>query len=68
MSINIGNKNKIRNTNIVEKLEVKKESLVKKNFYEKHPVICSFLISLIAGIILLFPFWDRIISLIEEAF
>ena len=68
MSINIGDNNKIKNTNITEKLEVNDKPLIKKSFFEKHPVICSFLISLAAGIVLLFSFWDKIISLIEGAF
>lgn len=68
MSVNIGDNNKIKNSNIAEKLEVKEIPNVKKSFYEKHPVICSFLISLIAGIILLFSFWNKIISLIEGVF
>lgn len=46
MSVNIGDNNKIKNSNIAEKLEVKEIPNVKKSFYEKHPVICSFLISL----------------------
>lgn len=68
MSINIGNNNKIKNSNIAEKLNMKEKPSVKKNFYEKHPIICSFLISLMTGIILLFSFWDKIISMIEGAF
>lgn len=68
MSVNIGNNNKIKSSNIAEKIEVKEIPNVKKNFYEKHPVICSFIISLVAGIVLLFSFWDKIISLIEGAF
>jgi len=62
MSINIGDNNKIKNANIAERLEIK------KSFYEKHPVICGFLISLVAGIVLLFSFWDRIVNLIEGVF
>ena len=54
MSINIGDNNKIKNANIAEKLEINDDQSVKKSFYEKHPVICGFLISLVAGIVLLF--------------
>ena len=68
MSINIGNNNKIKNSNIIEKLEVKESPTIKKTFYEKHPVICGFLISLIAGIVLLFSFWSKIICFREGAF
>ena len=65
MSVNIGNNNKIKNTNIAENMEIKEDIIHKKSFYEKHPVICGFLISLVAGIILLFSFWDKLICLIE---
>ena len=68
MSINIGDNNKIKNANIAEKLEINDDQSVKKSFYEKHPVICGFLISLVAGIVLLFSFWDRIVNLIEGVF
>ena len=60
--------NKIKNANIAEKLEINDDQSVKKSFYEKHPVICGFLISLVAGIVLLFSFWDRIVNLIEGVF
>ena len=62
MSINIGDNNKIK------RLEINDDQSVKKSFYEKHPVICGFLISLVAGIVLLFSFWDRIVNLIEGVF
>lgn len=68
MSISIGNNNKIKDSNIAQKIEGKEISNVKKNFYEKHPVICSFIISLVAGVVLLFSFWNKIISLIEGVF
>lgn len=68
MSINIGDNNKIKNAYIAEKMEIHDNPSIKKSFFEKHPVICSFLISLAAGIILLFSFWDKFISLIEGAF
>ena len=63
-SIVIGNNNRIINSSIAGKIESNGESK-KKGFYEKHPVICGFLISLIAGIVLLFSFWDKIIAYIE---
>lgn len=68
MPINIGNNNKIKNSNIAENLEVKDDTYKKKSFYEKHPVIVGFLISLLAGIVLLFSFWGKIVSLIEGVF
>lgn len=65
MTVNIGDNNKIKNSNIAEKLEVKEITNAKKGFYEKHPVICGFFVSFVAGIVLLFSFWNKIISWIE---
>ena len=68
MGINIGDNNKIKNSYIAEKSEIPSPVPEKKSFYEKHPVICSFLISLIAGVVVLFSFWTEIISWIEGWF
>lgn len=68
MGVTIGDGNKISNSNIAEKIENHSDSSLpdkKTTFYEKHPVICSFLISLVAGIVLLFSFWERIIDFLE---
>lgn len=70
-SVRIGNGNKISNSIIAGKNENNSDSArsdVKKSFYEKHPIICGFLISFVAGIILLFSFWSNIIKLIEGVF
>lgn len=66
-NINIGNGNKISNSKIVNEItqDLNEE---KKTFFEKHPVICSFLISLVAGVIALFSFWTDIIKWIEGVF
>jgi len=68
MGINIGDNNKIKKTIIVENGDIHAPVSEKKGFYEKHPVICSFLISLVAGIAVLFSFWTEIISWIEGWF
>lgn len=65
-TITIGNKNSISNSTIAG--VVMTENNVRKGFYEKHPVLCGFIISLVAGVILLFPFWQKIISFIEGLF
>jgi hypothetical protein len=65
MGIKIGDNNKIQNSTISEKIETNKETLEKKTFYDRHPVICSFLISLFAGIVLLLPFWGKVVSFLE---
>lgn len=70
-SVKIGNGNKISNSNIAGNIENHSDSApsdVKKTFYKKHPVICGFLVSLVAGIVLLFPFWSNIVKLIEGVF
>lgn len=70
MGVKIGNNNTIKNSNIAETVNgcSANGSDCKKKFYESHPVICSFLISLIAGMIVLFSFWSDIISWIEGWF
>lgn len=70
MGINIGNNNTIKNSNIVETVNgtSSPNSNNVKSFYERHPVICSFLISLIAGVVVLFSFWNNIIKWIEGWF
>lgn len=67
MSIHIGNGNEIKNTTIAEKIEMS-GSENKSTFYNRHPVICSILISLVVGFLLLFGFWKDIITFIEEMF
>ena len=53
MGVKIGNNNTIKNSNIAETVNgcSANGSDCKKKFYESHPVICSFLISLIDSII-----------------
>lgn len=65
-SINIGDGNTIKDSTIANKVVNTSEN--KKTFYDKHPVICGFLISLVAGIVLLFSFWSKIIEFIEGVF
>lgn len=70
MGIKIGNNNTIKNSNIAETINgnLSKKTKRKKSFYEKHPVICSFLISLVAGRIVLFSFWNNMVNWIEGWF
>ena len=65
MSIKIGDNNKISKSTIAETIStgVRRE---KKNFCEKHPILCSIVISFFVGFILLFSFWKNIITLIER--
>ncbi len=66
-SVNIGDGNKISNSKIANAI-TNESSEEKKSFFEKHPVICSFLISLAAGVVLLFSFWSEIVKWIEGVF
>ena len=68
MGIKIGDDNKIQNSMIAEKIDTTKDTIKKKNFFDKHPVICGFLISLVAGIVLLFSVWEKLISFLEGLF
>ena len=63
----IGDNNKISNSIIAGNIS-SSETMKKKTFFERHPVICGLLISLSAGIVLLFSFWTKIIEFIERLF
>lgn len=67
MSVNIGNNNKINNSTIAEQINSNQKP-EKKRFYDKHPIICGFLISLVAGVVVLFSFWTDIVKWLEGLF
>lgn len=62
MSIHIGDNNIIKNS-IFNGDESKK-----KKWVEKHPVFISILCSFLVGVILLFSFWQDIVSWLEGIF
>lgn len=62
MGINIGNNNKITNSNICENGTVPKN---KKTFAEKHPIFIGLMCFFIIGVLLMFSFWKDIISFLE---
>ena len=66
-SVNIGDGNKISNSKIANEI-TNDLSEKKTTFYERHPVVCSFLISLVAGVVVLFSFWSEIVKWIEGVF
>lgn len=68
MGIQIGNGNKIKNSNIAENINGVPATDEKKRFYDKHPWISGILISSIATFAFLFHFWENIIALIERWF
>lgn len=65
-SINIGDGNKIKGTTIGGKHIDGSEK--RKTFYENHPIIVGVLISVIAGVVLMFSFWEKVIEFIEGVF
>ena len=60
MSVNIGNGNKIKNSTIAETVNDVEKVKQKKRFYDRHPVICGFLISLSAGIIFILGKYSKL--------
>ena len=66
-NITIGSNNKIKNSTIAGIINTDGAD-AQKGFYERHPVFCSLLISFVAGIILLFSFWEQVISFIVGLF
>lgn len=40
----------------------------KKGFYEKHPVACTVVLSLLVGLVLMFSFWKDAIAFLEGLF
>lgn len=69
MSIKIGDENNIKNTIIIDgKDNNVSVDANNRNWIKKHPIISSFLISLLSGAVLLFSFWQDAISFIENLF
>lgn len=67
MGIRIGNNNKIKNSVIAEKSTIT-EKKEKQNFFQKHPIISGVIVSVLAGVILMFSFWQDFIKFIEKLF
>ena len=65
--LNIGDNNKIQNTTIGDNVTFN-NSGKKERFNERHPYITGVAISVIAGFILLFSFWNQIVQFIEGWF
>ena len=70
MGIKIGNNNKIKKSIIAENMVVVNSNAPKSknNFLKNHPIISSIIASVIAGAILMFSFWERIVSWAEGIF
>lgn len=66
MNIKLGNKNKIKNSNIGHQINSSQEQ--KKGFAEKHPILTIVVIPLTIGFFLLFSFWKDFAVWIEGFF
>ncbi|SDC20923.1 hypothetical protein SAMN04487767_101481 [Bacillus wiedmannii] len=67
MSIKIGDKNKIKNSNIGHQYNASAPN-VNKSFAERHPILISFLVSSVVAFIFLFSFWKESVEWIEKLF
>lgn len=65
-SVKIGNGNIICDSTIAGM--VNKEDSPKKTFWEKHPILTGVIVAVIAGFILMFSFWEKIVTFIEGIF
>ena len=69
VGIRIGNNNDFKNVTIAERINGSKEHKVeRKTFAEKHPILIGLFCSFVIGILLMFGFWQNIVSLIEDFF
>lgn len=65
-SIKFGNGNRICDSTIAGL--VQEAISPKKTFWEKHPILTGVIGAVIAGVILMFSFWEKIVTFIEEIF
>lgn len=65
-SVKIGNGNKICDSTIASL--VQEAASPKKTFWEKYPILTGTIGAVIAGAILMFSFWEKIVIFIEEIF
>jgi hypothetical protein len=64
MGIKIGNGNRMKNTIIAEHIEGETPT-PKRKIYNQHPWLFTIVVSFVVGLVLLFSFWQDIISWIE---
>lgn len=69
ISIKIGDNNRFEKSEInIGNMSLNEEDNSRKNFYDKHPIICGIFISLFVGVLLMFKFWTTIVQAIEAIF
>lgn len=70
MGIKIGDNNKIKKSNIIDNSNsfISDEDMSKDSFANKHPILIGIGCSIIASIIMMFGFWDKISDFIKNLF
>ena len=68
MSIKIGNDNKIKRCTIIDNSNSKLEKVSKETFANRHPILISIGCSIIASVIMMFAFWDKVSEFLKSLF
>ncbi|EOT2917559.1 hypothetical protein [Clostridium perfringens] len=68
MSIKIGDNNKIKKSKIIDNSNSTKDNTSKESFANRHPILIGIIGSIIASVIMMFSFWDKISEVIKNLF
>lgn len=68
MAIKIGNNNKIKKSNIIDNSNGGNNGNSKDSFANRHPIITGILCSIIASIIMMLAFWDKVSMCVKNLF
>lgn len=68
MAIKIGNNNKIKRSTIIDNSYSKVDKVSEEKFTNRHPVLIGIICSIIASIIMMFAFWEKIDIFIKGLF
>lgn len=70
MSIKIGDNNKIKKSKIIYNSNSfnKNESEQKESFVNEHPIFIAISCSIVASVLMMFPFWDKVSQFIKSLF
>ena len=66
MGIKIGDNNRIKKSNIIDSSNSNVANTNKDSFPNRHPILIGILCSIIASIIMMFSFWDKISYFIKN--
>lgn len=68
MSIKIGDNNKIKKSKIIDNSNSTRDNTSKESFANRHPILIGIIGSIIASVIMMFSFWDKISEVIKNLF